>query len=35
MRPYHVLYLSPSSQNEFIEILGKEIQSNVIEEIKK
>ncbi len=33
-RSYHVNYLSPNSQNEFIELLGKEVQSKVISEIQ-
>lgn len=33
LRPYHVSYLSASSQNEFIEILGREVQKKVASEI--
>ena len=31
LRPYHVMYLSPSSQNEFIDLLAKEVQNQIIE----
>ena len=34
MKPYHVTYLSPQSQNEFITLLEKELRGKVIEEIK-
>ena len=35
MRPYQISYLSPSSQNEFLEIPGNNVRSKVIKEIKK
>ncbi|XP_050298067.1 uncharacterized protein LOC126740374 [Anthonomus grandis grandis] len=35
LRPYHVSYMGASSQNEFIEILGKEIQKEVVSEVIK
>ena len=35
LRPYHVSYLSAQSQNEFIEIVGKEVREHMIDEIKK
>ncbi|CAB3981323.1 zinc finger MYM-type 1-like [Paramuricea clavata] len=34
MRPYHVTYLSAQSQNEFIELIGHEVQQRIIQEIK-
>ena len=34
MRPYHVTYLSAQSQNEFIELIGRQVQKQVREEIK-
>lgn len=34
MRPYHVTYLSAQSQNEFIELIGRQVQKRVIQEIK-
>ena len=33
--PYHVTYLSAQSQNEFIDIIGKEVQYQIISEIKE
>lgn len=35
MRPYHVTYLSAQSQNEFIELIGRQVQKQVREEIKE
>ncbi len=35
MRPYHVTYLSAQSQNEFIELIGRQVQKRVTEEIKE
>ena len=34
MRPYHVTYLSAQSQNEFIELIGREVQQRIVQEIK-
>ncbi|CAB3988472.1 zinc finger MYM-type 1-like [Paramuricea clavata] len=34
LNPYHVTYLSPQSQNEFIMLLEKELRGKVIEEVK-
>ena len=34
LNPYHVTYLSPQSQNEFIKLLEKELRGKVIEEVK-
>ena len=34
LRPYHVTYLSAESQNEFIQLIGNQIQQRVIENIK-
>ena len=34
LKPYHVTYLSPQSQNEFITLLEKELRGKVIEEVK-
>ncbi len=34
MRPYHVTYLSAQSQNEFIELIGWEVQQCIVQEIK-
>jgi hypothetical protein len=34
LRPYHVTYLSAESQNEFIQLIGNQIQQRVIEDIK-
>ena len=34
MNPYHVTYLSPQSQNEFITLLEKELRGKVVEEVK-
>ena len=34
MRPYHVTYLSAQSENEFIELIGCEVQQRVVQEIK-
>ena len=34
MRPYHVTYLSAQSQNEFIELIGHEVQRRIVQEIK-
>ncbi len=33
-RPYHVTYLSPKSQNEFIELLGETVKQEIIREIQ-
>ena len=30
MRPYHVTYLSDQSQNEFIELIGREVQQRIV-----
>ena len=35
LRPYRVTYLSAQSQNEFMDIIGKEVQCQIISEIKK
>ena len=35
LNPYHVTYLSPQSQNEFITLLEKELRGKVIEEVKR
>ena len=35
LKPYHVTYLSPQSQNEFITLLEKELQGKVIEKVKR
>ena len=35
LRPYHVTYLSAQSQNEFMDIIGKEAQRQIISEIKE
>ena len=35
LRPYHVTYLSAQSQNEFMDIIGKEVQRQIISEIKE
>ena len=35
LRSYHVTYLSAQSQNEFMDIIGKEVQRQIISEIKK
>lgn len=35
LRPYHVSYLSPASQNELIQIVGTEVRKHVINEIQK
>ncbi|CAB4038232.1 Hypothetical predicted protein, partial [Paramuricea clavata] len=35
MRPYRVTYLSPQSQNEFIELIGRQVQKRVTKEIKE
>ena len=34
LKPYHVTYLSPQSQNEFITLLEKALRGKVIEEVK-
>ena len=34
MRPYHATYLSPQSQNEFIEIVGHQVQQRIIRDVK-
>ena len=34
MRPYHVTYLSAQSQNEFIELIGREVQQRIVQETK-
>ena len=34
MCPYHVTYLSAQSQNEFIELIGREVQQRIVQEIK-
>ena len=34
MRPYHVTYLSAQSQNEFIELINREVQERIVQEIK-
>ena len=34
MRRYHVTYLSAQSQNEFIELIGREVQQRIVQEIK-
>ncbi|CAB3993563.1 zinc finger MYM-type 1-like [Paramuricea clavata] len=34
MRPYHVTYLNAQSQNEFIELIGHEVQRRIVQEIK-
>ena len=34
MRPYHVTYLSAHSQNEFVELIGHEVQRHIVQEIK-
>ena len=34
MRLYHVAYLSAHSQNEFIELIGHEVQQHIVQEIK-
>lgn len=33
LRPYHVTYLSSKSQNEFIDLLGKQIKLKIVNEI--
>ncbi len=35
LNPYHITYLSPQSQNEFITLLEKELRGKVIEEVKR
>ena len=35
LRPYHVSYLSPKSQNEFIDIVAKEVRNKVISDVKQ
>ena len=35
LRPYHVTYLRAQSQNEFMDIIGKEVQRQIISEIKE
>ena len=34
-RPYHVTYLSPDSQDEFISLLGEEIENKIKNEVKE
>ena len=34
MRLYHVTYLSAQLQNEFIELIGREVQQRIVQEIK-
>jgi hypothetical protein len=34
LRPYHVTYMSPESQNEFISLIANEIEKTIITEIK-
>lgn len=35
LRPYHVTYLSAQSQNEFIELIGKDVQQKIVNEIQE
>jgi len=35
MRPYHVTYLGPHSQNEFIDILAGETKKFIVQEVQK
>ena len=35
LRPYHATYLSAQSQNEFVDIIGKEVQRQIISEMKE
>jgi len=35
MRPYHVTYLGPNSQNEFIDILAGETRKCIVQEVQK
>ena len=34
MRPYHVPYLSAQLQNKFIELIGREVQQRIVQEVK-
>lgn len=35
LRPYHTSYLSPTAQNEFIELLGSEVRRHIISEVRQ
>ena len=34
MRPYHVTYLSPQAQNEFIALIDNQVQQRIIQDVK-
>ena len=34
LRPYQATYLSAQSQNEFIKLIGHEVQQHIIEDVK-
>ena len=35
LRPYHTSHLSPTAQNEFIELLGQQVRHHIIEEVRQ